>query len=58
MAIKTATVTARVQPEIRGSMSPEQFYQMMEKGLNQAKVEQGMDLDAAFAQISERIGGL
>ena len=39
-------------------MSPEQFDQMMEKGLNQAKVEQGMDLDAAFAQISERIGGL
>ena len=26
-----------------------------EKALNQAKAEQGMDLDAAFARISERI---
>ena len=101
MAIKTANVTARVQPEIkqqaeaildqlgipvsvlidtlyrqiimtksipyslaipssptRDSMSPEQFDQMMEKGLNQTKEGQGMDLDAAFAQISERLGGL
>lgn len=98
MAIKTANVTARIQPEIkqqaeaildqlgipvsvlidtlyrqiimtnsipysfsvpslptRDSMSAAQFDQMMEKGLNQAKAEQGMDLDAAFARISERI---
>lgn len=98
MAIKTANVTARVQPEIkqqaeaildqlgipvsvlidtlyrqiimtnsipysfsvpslptRDSMSAAQFDQMMEKALNQAKGEQGMDLDAAFARISERI---
>lgn len=39
----------------RDSMSAAQFDQMMEKGLNQAKAEQGMDLDAAFARISERI---
>ena len=101
MAIKTANVTARVQPEIKqqaeaildqlgipvsvlidtlyrqiimtnsipysfsvpslptqDSMSTAQFDQMMEKGLNQAKAEQGTDLDATFTQISERLGGL
>lgn len=42
----------------RDSMSAAQFDQMMEKGLNQAKAEQGMDLDAAFTQMSERLGGL
>ena len=36
-------------------LSAEQFNQMMEKGLNQAKAGQGMDLDSAFARISESI---
>ena len=98
MAVKTANVTARVQPEIKqkaeaileqlgipvsvlidslyrqiimtnsipysfrvpavstqDGLSAEQFNQMMEKGLNQAKAGQGMDLDTAFAHIGERI---
>ena len=36
-------------------LSAEQFNQMMEKGLNQAKAGQGMDLNSAFARISESI---
>ena len=39
----------------RDGLSEEQFDQMMEKGLKQAKAGQGMDLDAAFARISESI---
>ena len=39
----------------RDGLSEEQFDQMMEKGLKQAKVGQGMDLDAAFARISKSI---
>ena len=39
----------------RDGLSEEQFDQMMEKGLKQAKVDQGMDLDAAFARISKSI---
>ena len=39
----------------RDGLSEEQFHQMMEKGLKQAKVGQGMDLDAAFARISKSI---
>lgn len=98
MAVKTANVTARVQPEIkqqaedilerlgvpvsvlidslyrqiimtnsipysfsiptiptRDTMSAQQFDAMMEKGLNQAKAGQGMDLNEAFARIRESI---
>lgn len=36
-------------------LSVERFDQMMEKGLKQVKAGQGMDLDAAFAHISESI---
>ena len=39
----------------RDGLSEEQFDQMMEKGLKQAKAGQGMDLDAAFARISKSI---
>ena len=39
----------------RDGLSEEQFDQMMEKGLKQAKAGQGMDMDAAFARISESI---
>jgi addiction module RelB/DinJ family antitoxin len=39
----------------RDAMSTAQFNEMMEKGLNQAKAGQGMDLDDAFARISESI---
>ena len=39
----------------RDGLSEEQFDQMMEKGLKQAKAGQGMDLDAAFVRISESI---
>ena len=39
----------------RDGLPEEQFDQMMEKGLKQAKAGQGMDLDAAFAHISESI---
>lgn len=39
----------------REAMSTEQFNEMMEKGLKQAKAGQGMDLDDAFARISESI---
>ena len=39
----------------RDGLSEEQFDQMMEKGLKQAKLGQGMDLDAAFARISKSI---
>lgn len=39
----------------RDAMSTEQFNEMMEKGLKQAKAGQGMDLDDAFARISESI---
>lgn len=39
----------------RDAMSTVQFNEMMEKGLKQAKAGQGMDLDDAFARISESI---
>ena len=39
----------------RDGLPEEQFDQMREKGLKQAKAGQGMDLDAAFAHISESI---
>lgn len=39
----------------RDTMSTAQFNETMEKGLNQAKAGQGMDLDDAFARISESI---
>ena len=39
----------------RDAMSIAQFNEMMEKGLKQAKAGQGMDLDDAFARISESI---
>lgn len=39
----------------RDGLSEEQFDQMMEKGLKQAKAGQGMELDAAFAHISKSI---
>lgn len=39
----------------RDSMSAAQFDQMMEKGLHQAKAEQGMDMDVAFTRIRECI---
>ena len=39
----------------RDGLSEEQFDQMMEKGLKQAKAGQGMDPDAAFAHISKSI---
>lgn len=41
--------------QTRDSMSEEQFNAMMQKGLQQAKAGQGMELDAAFAEISESI---
>lgn len=42
-------------PPTRDGLSEEQFNQMMEKGLKQAKAGQGMDLDAAFAHINKSI---
>lgn len=39
----------------RDAMSTAQFNEMMESGLKQAKAGQGMDLDDAFARISESI---
>ena len=39
----------------RDAMSTAQFNEMMAKGLKQAKAGQGMDLDDAFARISESI---
>ena len=39
----------------RDAMSTAQFNEMMENGLKQAKAGQGMDLDDAFARISESI---
>ena len=98
MAIKTANVTARVQPEVkrqaeevleriglpvsvlidtlyrqiimtggvpyslsvpnlstRDSMTDQQFNAMMEKGYNQAKVNDGLKVDDAFKKIHENI---
>lgn len=39
----------------RDAMSVEQFDDMMKKGLDQARSGQGMELDAAFEQISKSI---
>lgn len=39
----------------RDNMSTRQFDAMMEKGLSQAKAGQGMDIDDAFAKISDSI---
>lgn len=39
----------------RDTMSEAQFNAIMEKGLNQAKAGQGMDVDAAFAKVNESI---
>lgn len=39
----------------RDAMSVEQFDDMMKKGLDQARAGQGMELDAAFEQISKSI---
>ena len=39
----------------RDAMSVEQFNDMMKKGLDQARAGQGMELDAAFEQISKSI---
>ncbi len=98
MAAKTASITVRVQPEIKAqaesvldrlgipvsvlidslyrqiimtnsipyslaipsvptvdTMSKAEFDSVMETGLSQAMAGQGLDLDAAFARINERI---
>lgn len=39
----------------RDAMSVEQFDDMMKKGLDQARMGQGMELDAAFEQIGKSI---
>lgn len=39
----------------RDAMSVEQFDDMMKEGLDQARAGQGMELDAAFEQISKSI---
>ena len=41
--------------QTRDMMSNEQFDAIMEKGLSQAKAGKGVDIDTAFAKISESI---
>ena len=53
--IMTNSIPYSFRIPTRDGLSEEQFDQMMEKGLKQAKVGQGMDLDAAFARISKSI---
>ena len=46
-----ATQAANVPPQ--DTMSTAQFDEMMETGLSQAKAGQGLDLNDAFAKITE-----
>ena len=49
MATKAANIPAQ------DTMSTAQFDEMMEIGLNQAKAGQGLDLNDAFAKITESV---
>ena len=49
MATKAANIPAQ------DTVSTAQFDEMMETGLNQAKAGQGLDLNDAFAKITESI---
>jgi len=42
-------------PQTRDSMTDQEFHVMMKTGLSQAKTEQGMDVNDAFAEIDQHI---